>query len=641
MKFWQKHNLESYADFGYVEVSTDGTNWARLFFATGFDTTWREQEIDDWLGGHELGHAFGRYHAEFCGARGGQPYPYPDGRISPTLSGDSAIYGFDTFTRAIYEPSWKDVMTYCNYLWVSDFTYEGLLDFFRSGAGAGAAAYDVNPTDRLLVVGTIDPETSEVDLQPLFVIPEAGALKERIPGDYALVLRDDTGNELARYAFTPDAGEGGPGDPEREVAVLFIHELVPYDDRTARVDIEGPGGLLLESLGAGTSAPTVQILSSAGGSSAEGETVTLIWEANDPDGSDTLFFNVQYSADGGASWETVEQNIPQNPGSPVTSVALDLANLTPSVQPLFRVFVTDGIHTSGSAPAAAVGAVPNRPPAVRITQVGSLTCPPENATCDIPGPIWTLADGSLTLSADASDPDAPVARSQVQWLVDGTEIGQGASVTARTCTSGCPLSLGAHTITVTVDDGEYEATDQVAVEVAAQDVVVKCHAAPDPTCPDQLAVEPRSIACRPNQQAAITIRNRTRPQAIGWSATAPVDWVVLTASGDQLTVQCVPRNLAPGRYTASIPVTSPDTYGQTAAIVVQLTTGCAGDCDGSGTVGVNELVTGINAALGKSNADDCPLADPSGDREVTIDELIEAVGNALQGCPGERGKTAD
>ena len=39
----------------------------------------------DWYGGHEIGHTRGRSHAEFCGATGGLPYPYPNGRISPSL----------------------------------------------------------------------------------------------------------------------------------------------------------------------------------------------------------------------------------------------------------------------------------------------------------------------------------------------------------------------------------------------------------------------------------------------------------------------------------------------------------------------------------------------------------------------------
>src|SRR5262249_40931114 len=51
------------------------------------------------IGGHELGHEWGRYHAEFCGATGGRPYPYPFGAIGPAATGPTALFGFDIVSR--------------------------------------------------------------------------------------------------------------------------------------------------------------------------------------------------------------------------------------------------------------------------------------------------------------------------------------------------------------------------------------------------------------------------------------------------------------------------------------------------------------------------------------------------------------
>ena len=59
---------------------------------------------------------------------------------------------------------------------------------------------------------------------------------------------------------------------------------------------------------------------------------------------------------------------------------------------------------------------------------------------------------------------------------------------------------------------------------------------------------------------------------------------------------------------------------------------CTGDCDGNGMVAVNELIVGVNIALGNLPLDECPRFDANGDGQVTIPELIEAVGNALTGC---------
>ena len=49
-------------------------------------------------------------------------------------------------------------------------------------------------------------------------------------------------------------------------------------------------------------------------------------------------------------------------------------------------------------------------------------------------------------------------------------------------------------------------------------------------------------------------------------------------------------------------------------------------------VGINELIRGVNIALGNTPATDCPAFDVNGDSQVTITELIQAVGNALDGC---------
>ncbi|MFN8640195.1 MAG: hypothetical protein U0802_00460 [Candidatus Binatia bacterium] len=62
--------------------------------------------------------------------------------------------------------------------------------------------------------------------------------------------------------------------------------------------------------------------------------------------------------------------------------------------------------------------------------------------------------------------------------------------------------------------------------------------------------------------------------------------------------------------------------------------GCVGDCDGDGQVSVDELVRGVAIGLGSLPVSACPAMDRNGSDEVTIDELIAALNNALDGCPG-------
>ncbi|HYD49524.1 MAG TPA: hypothetical protein VEB21_14305 [Terriglobales bacterium] len=59
---------------------------------------------------------------------------------------------------------------------------------------------------------------------------------------------------------------------------------------------------------------------------------------------------------------------------------------------------------------------------------------------------------------------------------------------------------------------------------------------------------------------------------------------------------------------------------------------CGGDCDGGGSVSVDELVRGVSIALGTVRLSECEAFDSSGDGSVTVDELVAAVSAALEGC---------
>ena len=60
---------------------------------------------------------------------------------------------------------------------------------------------------------------------------------------------------------------------------------------------------------------------------------------------------------------------------------------------------------------------------------------------------------------------------------------------------------------------------------------------------------------------------------------------------------------------------------------------CVGDCDGDGMVRINELITGVNIALGSAEISVCPAFDcPQPLPGIFIDCAVEAVNNALYGC---------
>ena len=49
-------------------------------------------------------------------------------------------------------------------------------------------------------------------------------------------------------------------------------------------------------------------------------------------------------------------------------------------------------------------------------------------------------------------------------------------------------------------------------------------------------------------------------------------------------------------------------------------------------VTINELITGVNIALGSQPPSACPIFDANSNGQVEINELIAGVNNALNGC---------
>lgn len=79
-------------------------------------------------------------------------------------------------------------------------------------------------------------------------------------------------------------------------------------------------------------------------------------------------------------------------------------------------------------------------------------------------------------------------------------------------------------------------------------------------------------------------------------------------------------------------ITANADLGAISILLNQTSGGCTGDCDRMGTVTVDELVKGVNIALGDAPLTDCPSFDTNNDMQVTVDELVAGVNNALNGC---------
>ncbi|MBI3785736.1 MAG: hypothetical protein HY270_20275 [Deltaproteobacteria bacterium] len=61
---------------------------------------------------------------------------------------------------------------------------------------------------------------------------------------------------------------------------------------------------------------------------------------------------------------------------------------------------------------------------------------------------------------------------------------------------------------------------------------------------------------------------------------------------------------------------------------------CSGDCDHNGRVEVDDLLRAVSIAQGQASLATCLAADLDGDQEVTIEEVIRSVNQAMLGCSG-------
>jgi polyhydroxybutyrate depolymerase len=59
---------------------------------------------------------------------------------------------------------------------------------------------------------------------------------------------------------------------------------------------------------------------------------------------------------------------------------------------------------------------------------------------------------------------------------------------------------------------------------------------------------------------------------------------------------------------------------------------CVGDCNWDSQVTIDELLRGVNIALGRLPLSACEMFDYDGSRTVTVDKVVRGVNNALNGC---------
>jgi FG-GAP-like repeat len=102
---------------------------------------------------------------------------------------------------------------------------------------------------------------------------------------------------------------------------------------------------------------------------------------------------------------------------------------------------------------------------------------------------------------------------------------------------------------------------------------------------------------------------------------------IISANVDDDTVSVLLNTTGQATPTPTVatPMPTPTPTGSPAAV-------CTGDCHGTGSVAVTDIVTLVNIVLGNSQPSACPDGIPGG-TSPSITTIIQAVTNVLNGCP--------
>ena len=180
---------------------------------------------------HELGHNLSLRHAP-CGdpLNVDLSFPYPDG--------STGVWGYDFRNGGrLVRPEYKDLMSYCEPEWVSDYHFTNALRFRLFDEGASLLAVLAAQGESLLLWGGTDAE-GEPFLNPAFVVDSPPVLPDAA-GEHRITGRTASGDELFSFDFAmPEVADG---DGSSSFAFVLPGEP-DWAGNLASITLSGPGG---------------------------------------------------------------------------------------------------------------------------------------------------------------------------------------------------------------------------------------------------------------------------------------------------------------------------------------------------------------------------------------------------------------
>jgi ligand-binding sensor domain-containing protein len=305
-----------------------------------------------------------------------------------------------------------------------------------ASTGTGLAATQLAQTQPVFNIVASVSLTGAVSRYDSFLSSAGTEQTPLAPGPYNLAFLD-AGNKVLSANGFPLAFVTSHGGPAGH-ALLRVSRSMPVG--AAKVQVRN-GSVPIATYILSAHAPTISIISPAGGSFTATQDISVAWSASDAD-SDALTFSLSYSDDDGATWQAITA------GLAVTSYVWNtaLAPGTPAGSfSRIKVVASDGFNTASAV--SARFAVAGKPPVVSISAPDNNGSYVEAHAVHFEGLGTDLEDGLLPAGS-------------LFWSSDRDGfLGTGETLSAT-------LSVGVHRITLLgLDHNSLLSSDIVTVTV--------------------------------------------------------------------------------------------------------------------------------------------------------------------------------
>ena len=184
--------------------------------------------LDPFVIAHELGHNLNLFHAPCGGAGGPDPfYPYEDGSIG--------VSGYDIESESLVSPQTWDLMSYCEPMWISDYSFSRALSH-RIALGETIPPGFAAVARGLLLWGGLD-EDGELTLEPALVVDAPVKLPDT-DGPYTITGEREDGSGLFSLSFAISEY----ADAEGGSFAFILPVRADWPGNLARITLTGPAG---------------------------------------------------------------------------------------------------------------------------------------------------------------------------------------------------------------------------------------------------------------------------------------------------------------------------------------------------------------------------------------------------------------